>query len=64
MLIPSIDIANGRAVQLRQGRELVLTSDRDPRELAREFGRMGEIAVIDLDAAMGMGDNLGLVEEM
>ena len=64
MLIPSIDIANGKAVQLREGRELVLTSDRDPRELAREFGRLGEVAVIDLDAAMGMGDNLALVEEL
>lgn len=64
MLIPSIDIANGKAVQLRQGKELVVTSDRDPRELARELGRVGEIAVIDLDAATGMGDNVALVEEL
>lgn len=64
MLIPSIDIANGKAVQLRQGTELVVTSERDPRALAREFGRVGEVAVVDLDAAMGMGDNLALIEEL
>lgn len=64
MLIPSIDVAGGRAVQLRQGRDLVLTSERDPRDLAREFGRVGEIAVVDLDAALGRGDNLALVEEL
>jgi phosphoribosyl-ATP pyrophosphohydrolase len=64
MLIPSIDIAGGKAVQLRRGKDHVLTSDQDPRELAREFSRVGEIAVIDLDAAMGKGDNLALVEEL
>ena len=64
MLIPSIDIAGGRAVQLRQGRDLVVTSERDPRELAEEFSRVGEIAVVDLDAALGSGDNLTMVEEI
>src|SRR5262245_22296841 len=62
MLIPSIDISRGRAVQLRQGKDLVVTSDRDPRDLAREFSRVGEIAVVDLDAALGTGDNIELVE--
>jgi len=64
MLIPSIDLSRGKAVQLRRGRELVITSDRDPRDLAREFGRVGETAVIDLDAALGTGDNLPLIEEL
>ena len=64
MLIPSIDLSGGKAVQLRRGREHVLTSDKDPRDLAREFSRVGEIAVIDLDAAKGQGDNLALVEEL
>ncbi len=64
MLIPSIDLIDGKAVQLRRGKELVITSEKDPRDLAREFGRVGEIAVIDLDAAMGKGDNLPLVEEL
>lgn len=64
MLVPSIDIRNGKAVQLRQGKELVLESERDPVELAREFNRYGEVAVIDLDAALGTGNNRELVKEI
>lgn len=61
MIIPSIDLVDGRAVQLRQGREHVLTSDRDPVDLAREYNRYGPVAAIDLDAALGTGDNLELI---
>ena len=64
MLIPSIDLVRGQAVQLRGGRELELVADEHPRELACRFGRVGEIAVIDLDAARGTGDNLSLIEEL
>ena len=61
MIIPSIDIMGGKAVQLRQGRDLVLTDPRPPARLAAQFGRYGPVAVVDLDAALGRGHNRELV---
>ena len=63
MIIPSIDIMNGRAVQLRQGRELVLDGG-DPLERLEQFAVVGEVAVVDLDAAMGRGANTDLIRQM
>ncbi len=61
MIIPSIDIMGGKVVQLRQGRDLVLTDKRHPADLAAEFGRYGPVAVVDLDAALGRGQNSDLL---
>jgi len=56
MLIPSIDLQQGRAVQLEGGEALRIDGG-DPVPWAQRFGRIGEVAVIDLDAARGIGSN-------
>jgi len=63
MIIPSIDIMNGRAVQLRHGREFVLDGG-DPVERLEEFSIAGEVAVVDLDAALGRGSNAELIRRL
>jgi phosphoribosyl-ATP pyrophosphohydrolase/phosphoribosyl-AMP cyclohydrolase len=63
MIVPSIDIMSGRAVQLRRGREFVLDGG-DPLERLAEFRIAGEVAVVDLDAALGRGSNASLIREM
>src|SRR5712691_8647332 len=62
MIIPSIDLMQGRAVQLRGGRDLVLDGG-DPLARLEEFAVAGEVAVVDLDAALGKGSNAPLIRE-
>ncbi|HEX5069010.1 MAG TPA: HisA/HisF-related TIM barrel protein [Vicinamibacterales bacterium] len=60
MLIPAIDLQGGRVVQLVQGKRLAIASDDIDGWIAR-FARFPLIQVIDLDAAMGTGQNEALV---
>jgi phosphoribosyl-ATP pyrophosphohydrolase len=63
VIIPSIDLMGGQTVQLIGGREHALDAG-DPRPIARRFGIAGEIAVVDLDAALGRGSNAPLVRDL
>jgi phosphoribosylformimino-5-aminoimidazole carboxamide ribotide isomerase len=61
VIFPCIDLMDGKVVQLVQGREKALEGDA-PLEMLRKFSVFPEIQVIDLDAAMGKGENSALVE--
>lgn len=63
MIKASIDLMNGKAVQLVQGREIKIQVE-FPIRLAEQFSGCAGIAVIDLDAALGRGNNLPLVKEI
>jgi phosphoribosylformimino-5-aminoimidazole carboxamide ribotide isomerase len=63
MLIPSIDLQGGAVVQLVQGERLAIRDD-DVFKWVRRFERFPTVQVIDLDAAMGLGDNLPLVQRI
>ena len=63
MLIPSIDLQDGAVVQLVQGERLAIRDD-DIFKWVRRFERFPKVQVIDLDAAMGRGDNLAIVRQI
>jgi phosphoribosylformimino-5-aminoimidazole carboxamide ribotide isomerase len=60
MLIPSIDLMDGKVVQLQQGERLAMSFD-DIEEWVVRFSRFPLVQLIDLDAAMGRGQNADLV---
>ncbi len=59
MLIPSIDLQNGHVVQLVQGEKLAITAP-DAEPWIQKFSPFPRVQLIDLDAAMGRGDNAGI----
>jgi phosphoribosylformimino-5-aminoimidazole carboxamide ribotide isomerase len=61
MIIPCIDLMDGKVVQLVQGREKALEGG-SPLEMLARFAAFPQIQVIDLDAAMGKGSNDALVD--
>lgn len=63
MLIPSIDLQNGRIVQLVQGERLALATDDVDGWVARLTG-FPRVQLVDLDAACGTGRNEALVSRI
>ena len=60
MIVPCIDLMGGKVVQLVQGRDKALEGGTIDEMLAR-FAGFPVIQVIDLDAAIGSGENESLV---
>lgn len=63
MLIPSIDLQNGRIVQLVQGERLAIESDSID-EWVERFAPYPIVQLIDLDAAKAAGGNDALVSSI
>ena len=63
MLIPSIDLQNGSVVQLVQGEKLAIKAG-DAEPWIRKFSTFPRVQLIDLDAAMGKGDNASIVADI
>ncbi len=63
VLLPAVDVADGRAVRLVQGEVGSETSYGDPLEAALAWQRAGAewIHLVDLDAAFGRGSNRELL---
>jgi len=63
VLVPAIEVMGGRAVRRVRGLDEVADCG-DPVELAHTLGRLGEVAVVDLDAAVGRGENEAAIRRM
>ena len=59
-VVPCIDIQGGEVVQLVRGRERALVGP-EPLVMLQRFEGFPEVQVIDLDAAMGKGDNAEII---
>jgi phosphoribosylformimino-5-aminoimidazole carboxamide ribotide isomerase/phosphoribosylanthranilate isomerase len=66
VLLPAVDVADGKAVRLTQGEAGTETSYGDPIDAAEEWMRQGAewIHLVDLDAAFGRGDNRAIIRKV
>ena len=66
ILLPAVDVADGKAVRLTQGEAGSETSYGDPVEAAADWSEQGAewIHLVDLDAAFGRGDNRDLLKKV
>lgn len=63
MIIPSIDIMDGKVVQLKQGKEKVYENE-DIESVIEQYKIFPEINVVDLNSAMGNGENKELIKKI
>ena len=66
VLLPAVDVADGKAVRLTQGEAGTETSYGDPVDAALEWARQGAqwIHLVDLDAAFGRGTNAPIMRKV
>ena len=63
MIIPSIDIMDGKVVQLEQGNKKVY-ENQDIEIIAEQYKIFPQVNVIDLDSAMDNGNNRELIKSL
>lgn len=66
ILLPAVDVADGKAVRLTQGEAGTETNYGDPVDAALDFAKQGAqwIHLVDLDAAFGRGSNAGVLRKV
>jgi phosphoribosylformimino-5-aminoimidazole carboxamide ribotide isomerase/phosphoribosylanthranilate isomerase len=66
VLLPAVDVADGKAVRLTKGEAGTETSYGDPVDAAVDWADQGAewIHLVDLDAAFGRGSNTGLLKKV
>jgi 1-(5-phosphoribosyl)-5-[(5-phosphoribosylamino)methylideneamino] imidazole-4-carboxamide isomerase/N-(5'phosphoribosyl)anthranilate isomerase len=66
ILLPAVDVADGKAVRLTQGEAGTETNYGDPVDAALEWAKQGAdwIHLVDLDAAFGRGSNAGVIRKV
>ncbi len=66
IVIPAVDLRKGKAVQLTQGKAGTEKYYGDPVAIAKSWEQKGAhlLHLIDIDAALGDGDNLEIVKEI
>jgi 1-(5-phosphoribosyl)-5-[(5-phosphoribosylamino)methylideneamino] imidazole-4-carboxamide isomerase/N-(5'phosphoribosyl)anthranilate isomerase len=66
ILLPAVDVADGKAVRLTQGEAGTETNYGDPIDAALEWAKQGAdwIHLVDLDAAFGRGSNATVIRKV
>jgi 1-(5-phosphoribosyl)-5-[(5-phosphoribosylamino)methylideneamino] imidazole-4-carboxamide isomerase/N-(5'phosphoribosyl)anthranilate isomerase len=66
VLLPAVDVADGKAVRLTQGEAGSETNYGDPVDAAADWADQGAewIHLVDLDAAFGRGNNRGVLKKV